>query len=655
MNTRIFASATLLSLLLFACSSPDEPQPFASADDLAARLEADTGVKWTINRQSEGQTGAILLLGPEKPVALPGASREETTRAFFERYGASLPELGPKDGLGTMTDERDSDGTGVVRLAHVVPGTPHPLFDVVSSIHFDASGAVVFVDPGTKVSLDGIAREPGIDAASARKTADEARSACPATEGVAVAVGALPLGAGAAKLAYRFMFDGAGESCEAEEVFVDATARTVLLRRPRNASLLDRGYGGAHYLRGDANDVKPLLVSQASDYSFVLVDSSNGPRVTTSRTDESGRTSIVSTRTLGTWGDIDRGVSVDAHFHVTKALEYFRVVHGRAGLDGRNGPISVFTNDSTGVNAKWANASFSTVDQSIRFSPARFRQDTNRLFQPLSLSYDVVVHELAHGVLAHTSKLTYWNESGAINESFADVMGTSAEHWLPEKKGTGDFIIGRESSPDGLGMRDMANPTRIEYRQAPDYPSRSCQPGIKPNEKNDFCWVHTDSGIGNRAFVLMTAGGHTGTAGVAHGLGFQATRYIWWQSVVHAGDPNLTWRKLAIAQGYVAHAMGFDTFAAVSCAWAGVGVISRAEADPTGNLCAPSPAQWSGSTCAGVDEGYVCSDVNLPTAYYCRRGSIAGGKYCADLSKKCAHAANGWRGSVDGSGALRCE
>ena len=36
---------------------------------------------------------------------------------------------------------------------------------------------------------------------------------------------------------------------------------------------------------------------------------------------------------------------------------------------------------------------------------------------------DVVAHELAHGVIQHTAGLVYWYQSGAINESMADVVG----------------------------------------------------------------------------------------------------------------------------------------------------------------------------------------------------------------------------------------
>ncbi len=41
---------------------------------------------------------------------------------------------------------------------------------------------------------------------------------------------------------------------------------------------------------------------------------------------------------------------------------------------------------------------------------------------------DVVGHELTHGVIERYSNLFYWGQSGAINESIADVLGEIVQH-----------------------------------------------------------------------------------------------------------------------------------------------------------------------------------------------------------------------------------
>ena len=41
---------------------------------------------------------------------------------------------------------------------------------------------------------------------------------------------------------------------------------------------------------------------------------------------------------------------------------------------------------------------------------------------------DVVGHEMTHGVIDRSSDLFYWGQSGAINESMADIMGEIVDH-----------------------------------------------------------------------------------------------------------------------------------------------------------------------------------------------------------------------------------
>ena len=55
---------------------------------------------------------------------------------------------------------------------------------------------------------------------------------------------------------------------------------------------------------------------------------------------------------------------------------------------------------------------------------AMFYGSGNTLFtSPLAKSLDVAGHEISHGVIQNTANLTYQGQSGALNESFADVFG----------------------------------------------------------------------------------------------------------------------------------------------------------------------------------------------------------------------------------------
>jgi bacillolysin len=656
---RLLAGLALLLLSTYGCAEPEDPAPFETqSGDLAARLEADTGVRWAVYAKTNGASGGPEVLGPEKPVKVPGTTREDQTRSFFARYADGMPQLRTNGQMGAAEKQDDSDGSGIVKVAFVVPGTTLPIFGVSSSIHFDAAGAVRYVDPGPSVDLSGIATLPKLDREGAIR---EARAAIAAKCGEEVSgdasheLGAYPGETGKAVLAYRLEFDGDAGACMGPEVFVDAVTGRALAVHTRAGALMDLAQGGRHYF-WRADDVKTIAVSQRPDASYELADYTGKSRVFTSRANLSGgkqENRPVTSPVLGMWGDIDRGVSVDAHFHAQKALEFFRVVFGRNGIDGRGSDLQVVTDDATGPNEKGPNAFYRSADGTIRFSrqyrEVQLESGAKRTFYPMSLSYDVVVHELAHGIVHHTSDLVYENESGAINESFADVMGVSAEHWLPETKGSADMILGKEIATDGLGLRDVLDPTsQALYNQHDNYAKRYKGP-------KDEGGVHRNSGIGNRAFSLMTLGGKTNVLSIPRALGFEASRYIWWETVTRATDPNLTWRKLALSQTILAKNMGFETNASVACAWVAVGVVERHEVDPDFTKCglpATSPVQAS---CAGVEKGVVCSDITRNTAYICRNGAIAGAHYCSDFSKTCSHPAETFRGSLDARGTLVCQ
>jgi Zn-dependent metalloprotease len=112
---------------------------------------------------------------------------------------------------------------------------------------------------------------------------------------------------------------------------------------------------------------------------------------------------------------------------------------------------------------------------------------------------DVVGHEMTHGVIQHNANLLYWGQSGAINESLADVMGEIVDHRNP---GPGDkptsWTVG-EDLPIGA-VRDMQKPSRFGQPDAMNSP-------LYVGGIDDNGGVHTDSGVGNKAFYLISQGG----------------------------------------------------------------------------------------------------------------------------------------------------
>jgi thermolysin len=129
---------------------------------------------------------------------------------------------------------------------------------------------------------------------------------------------------------------------------------------------------------------------------------------------------------------------------------------------------------------------------------------------------DIAAHELTHGVTAATSNLIYLNESGALNESFSDIMGKATEffyHPAGPAPGQADYILGKDIvrglSPGAPnGNRSLANPAA--YGDPDHYSKRFIGTPAQDNGG-----VHTNSGISNHAFYLAVEGGTNRTSGLA--------------------------------------------------------------------------------------------------------------------------------------------
>ncbi|MBN2128307.1 MAG: M4 family metallopeptidase [Sedimentisphaerales bacterium] len=126
-------------------------------------------------------------------------------------------------------------------------------------------------------------------------------------------------------------------------------------------------------------------------------------------------------------------------------------------------------------------------------------------FCPSQVTRDIFGHEFTHLVQYNTSNLAYKNESGALNESFADFFGTMVEFWV-EGAG-GDWLIGEDRA--GGAFRDMCDPPA--YADPDHWTGRAAFCGDRCNRGNDWGGVHDNNGIPNKAACLISEGGsHNG-------------------------------------------------------------------------------------------------------------------------------------------------
>ncbi len=188
-----------------------------------------------------------------------------------------------------------------------------------------------------------------------------------------------------------------------------------------------------------------------------------------------------------TWSDKS---SVSAHWNSSECYKYYLNTHNRTGIDGKGGNILAFVNiaDQSGGgldNAYWNGA-------------AMFYGNGAVDFKPLAGGFDVGGHEMSHGVVGTTANLEYQDESGALNESYADIFGAMIErlNWT-----IGESVVKLSAFPSGA-LRDMSDP----HNGGSQLGDAGWQPK-HVNEKytgtQDNGGVHINSGIPNYAYYLF--------------------------------------------------------------------------------------------------------------------------------------------------------
>jgi bacillolysin len=297
-------------------------------------------------------------------------------------------------------------------------------------------------------------------------------------------------------------------------------------------------------------------------------------------------TSDVASDSDNVWTDT---ATVDAHVYLGYTYDYYFKRFGRKGLDDRNAPIYAITHpvrrsdlptlsdDDLGtflLNAFWCGGCGPTFRGAMVFGdglPLGFT------LGGLTVDYfagalDVVAHELTHGLTQYTSNLIYRNESGALNEAFSDIVGTSVEFFY-QTPGTGlrqaDYLIGEDVLRPG-GDRSLANPGAYGD---PDHYSR------RYTGTQDNGGVHTNSMIASHAFYLAIEGGTNRTSGLSvTGVGAanrEQIEKVFYRAFAFLMPANATFstaRAVTIQAARDVYGANSAAERAITQAWSAVGV-----------------------------------------------------------------------------------
>jgi hypothetical protein len=190
-------------------------------------------------------------------------------------------------------------------------------------------------------------------------------------------------------------------------------------------------------------------------------------------------------------------VAVSAHNNASICYDYYMKNFKRNSLNNKGGNIvsviNITDEDGEGMDNAYWNGEFMGYGNG------------GKAFKPLAGSLDVAGHEMTHGVIENTARLEYRNQSGALNESFADIFGAliDRDDWT-----LGEDIVKSSVFPSGA-LRSLQNPNQGGQRDPGYQPMNMSQyVYLKDTPSEDNGGVHINSGIPNHAFYLFaTANG----------------------------------------------------------------------------------------------------------------------------------------------------
>ncbi|HJR59175.1 MAG TPA: M4 family metallopeptidase [Vicinamibacterales bacterium] len=446
-----------------------------------------------------------------------------------------------------------------------------------------AAGQVVSIF-GTLYEGIAVDSNPRIAEPEARRRV-EARAGVrlgPAREGELVV---LPRGSGEYALTWRIR---AATGTDLREYFVDAHTGAILFDYSdlQTQSAVGRATG----VLGDS---KKISATRAAGV-FTLEDALRPPSIRTydMKGDPFRTRDIVNRRVIpgqsdlgsdtdNTWQD---GALGDAHIYSGYTYDYYFSRFDRRGLDDANRRMQTLVHPVRRDDFAQHFGNFSVFfNNAVYFGdglmlygvglPANVTSGGRR-WDHTAGAIDIVAHEITHGVTEFTSDLIYMNESGALNESFSDIMGTAVEFFFQPAGGgpmQADYLCGEDvvRGPTN-GIRSLANPTEYGH---PDHYS------IRFTGLADGGGVHINSSIPNHVFFLAIEGGTNRVSGLAvqgvGGANRQQIETVFYRAVTQLLPASATFamaRSATIQAARDLYGGGSPAERAMTEAWTAVGV-----------------------------------------------------------------------------------
>ena len=454
----------------------------------------------------EKQTEQIFFSGELSPPQVPG---EEAAKTFLQEKKQNIG-LADDTELEVVEVRTDEINNTHVKFAQMVDGIK--VENNSLSVHFDETGVITSVT-GALTAIQSIEKtaseritENSAAEISKKQYTYESLSEKPTVEKVIITKDDRNYETYKVKISYT------SPEIASYDVYVDAYSGDVIhsenniryanvagsgLDVLNNTRALNLYYDGLHYYMQDYTH---------SATNVIETYSMNGG--TSSKTLVQATSNIFSSE--------NDKAAVSAQYNAKRSLDFYKNVFGRNSLDGNYMNIVSSTQYSTNYNNAFWSGSQMVYGDGDGFT-----------FTYLSGDLDIVGHEMTHGVIDYTADLYYHNESGALNESMADVFGvliSTYEKYHVESGGNwvfdvDDWVIGDDIYTPliaGDALRSLSKPAL--YGQPENMNAYVYSPDT---EAGDWGGVHINSGILNKVGYL-----------VAESIGMEKTAQIYYRALV---------------------------------------------------------------------------------------------------------------------------
>ncbi|MEZ4923907.1 MAG: M4 family metallopeptidase [Crocinitomicaceae bacterium] len=294
-------------------------------------------------------------------------------------------------------------------------------------------------------------------------------------------------------LTWRFVIKGIAPAFECE-VYVDAVTGAIV--RVYNTERQD----GPANVSGYGVQTLDTRSRGWPNNDFVL-DTDNGDRNVHTKIDGGGPWALTAEvdDDDDDWGSTQQ-VATAPHWMVSMAWDYFTTIHGREGMHNFN-VVRVRCDENSVYGAVYQN--------SWTFDIIKIGYLDGGVY---AVDLEILAHEFSHGVNEHEGKLKYEFESGALDESFADIFGFLTRRWVT---GSESWHLGVPGSMN-RDQRSMQFPKTLGFHLEFDGTFVNEFPGQPDTYGGEFFYdlpygndaggVHVNSGIQNHWFYMLSFG-----------------------------------------------------------------------------------------------------------------------------------------------------